>query len=137
MKHFLDHGYLVNASDRLLVIGLPYNLRQFRQKGFHVSWFKYEVIQMKVYELDQLHSRYVEVESLGDNILFFNPVFSLYRSAQDHQDLRPNHLYFTKSETAGDDTSAGGYSLKDKTLIACDSTEKESLFFFILFGRFD
>ena len=55
----------------------------------------HEKVVFKVYRVDLTAKKFVEVSSLGDNVLFLGLNQSLCLCAKEYPELKGNHIYFT------------------------------------------
>ncbi|GLT82505.1 hypothetical protein SLE2022_008700 [Rubroshorea leprosula] len=84
--------YLVGSSDGLMLV----ERCTFQGRGLHRS-FTYKTIKFKIYKMDSTtkNLRWLEVTSIGDNVIFlgFNP--SVMISSQNFPQLKGNCIYYT------------------------------------------
>ncbi|XP_077220371.1 putative F-box protein At5g55150 isoform X2 [Tasmannia lanceolata] len=96
-------SYIVESSGELLEVS-----KWNGKKGF-ISYFN-------VFQLDQSTGKWIELESLGDQVLFLGFNCSISLSALDFPQLKANCIYYADNDIYVD---CGIYNLKDGSIKDC------------------
>ena len=75
----------------------------------------HEKVVFKVYRVDLTAKKFVEVSSLGDNVLFLGLNQSLCLCAKEYPELKGNHIYFTDAFGKHEKRDMGVFNLDNLT----------------------
>ena len=105
-----DKKSLVESEGELLLVDTYFSM--YLDDDDHVRWMIERMIQFKVFKLDQSEHKWIEVESLGDRLLFLGDDSSFSARASDFHGCKGNSICFTNisffSDAEDEDASRSG-----------------------------
>eukprot|EP00261_Vitis_vinifera_P009737 XP_002279526.2 PREDICTED: LOW QUALITY PROTEIN: F-box protein SKIP23-like [Vitis vinifera] len=105
-----DKKVLVESEGELLLVDTYFTM--YHDDDEHVRWMIERMIHFKVFRLDQREQKWVEIESLGDRLLFLGDDSSFSARASDFYGCKGNSICFTNisffSDAEEDDASRSG-----------------------------